>query len=162
MVSSWKGLVFLATLLVVSGCYTYVPVRPMDAMLDARVRVTVSPEQAARLAPVLRNVTPQVVGTLIDRDDQGVMLDVPLYGSSAAGSTQTVRSRIAISFSDLVSLERRELSRWRTAVAVGAALVGVGGSWAVVGGGSGGEDKPKTDIDNAVITWFSIPFAIFD
>lgn len=161
MVFVRKGLVCLVTLVAASGCFTYSPVRPADAMLDTRVRATVSSAQAEELAQALRSATPQVVGTLVERDDEGIMLEVPVWGSTAAGSSQALRNRVSISFSDLVSFEKRTFSPWRTAVSVGAVVAAVTGSWAFIGGGSKIEDKQKTDVDSAVIPWFSIPFTIF-
>jgi hypothetical protein len=154
------GAAAVAAVLIGSGCYVYEPVRPTDAILDARVRATVTPEQAAELAPVLRGVTPQVSGTLVQRTDAGVMLEVPLYGATP-GTSRPVRNRVSIPFSDLVGLEARRLSTWRTAVSVGAVVAGVAGGWAFVGGSDSVDDKPKTDIDNAIITIFRLPVALF-
>lgn len=145
-----------------SGCYVYQPVRPGDALVGSRVRATVSPEQAAELAPVLRNVTPQVTGTLIERSNGSIMLDVPLYGATSSGlSTQALNNRVAIPFADLVSLESRKLSRWRTALTLGAVAAGLTGAWVAATGDEGVNDKPKTGTDNAVIPIFSLPFAVF-
>ena len=150
----------LAVTLTASGCYVYEPVRPADAILDARVRATVTAQHAAELAPALRSVSPQVTGTLVERSDEGLMLEVPLYGS-VQGSSRALHNRVAIPMSDLVGLESRRLSKWRTAVSVGAVVAGVAGGWAFVGGSDSVEDKPKTDIDNAIITIFRLPFALF-
>lgn len=154
------GAVILAVALTASGCYVYEPVRPADAVLDARVRATVTPEQAAELSEVLRALSPQVTGTLVQTSDEGVMLEVPLHGT-IQGSSRALYNRVSIPFSDLVGLETRKLSGWRTAVSVGAVVAGVAGGWSFVGGGDGGEDKPKVDIDNAIITIFRIPLALF-
>ena len=159
MVGRVRALV-LAVALAASGCYVYEPVRPADAVLDARVRATVTPEQAAEMSEALRAVSPQVMGTLVQTTDEGVMLEVPLHGT-IQGSSRALYNRVSIPFSDLVALETRKLSGWRTAVSVGAVVAGVTGGWAFVGGGAGGEDKPKTDIDNAIITIFRIPLALF-
>jgi hypothetical protein len=152
--------VILAVALTASGCYVYEPVRPADAVLDARVRATVTPEQAAELSEALRSVSPQVTGTLVQTSDQGVMLEVPLHGT-IQGSSRALYNRVSIPFSDLVGLETRKLSGWRTAVSVGAVVAGVAGGWAFVGGSDTVDDKPKTDIDQAIITIFRIPLALF-
>jgi hypothetical protein len=148
--------------LAASGCYVYQPVRPGDALVGSRVRATVSAEQAAELAPVLRNVTPQVTGTLVERSSGSIMLDVPLYGATASGlSTQALNNRVAIPFEDLVTLESRRLSTWRTAATLGAVAVGLTGAWVAVTGNQKVDDKSKTGTDNAVIPIFSLPVAIF-
>lgn len=156
-----KGLVCLAVTVAMSGCYTYSPVRPADAVLNARVRATVSSAQAEELAQVLRSATSQVVGTLVERNDERVLLEVPLWAGGTGVSSQALHSRVSIPFSDLVSLESRTFSRWRTAVSVGAVVAAVAGSWTFIGGGTELGDKEKTGIDNAIIPFFSVPFAIF-
>ena len=88
------------------------------------------------------------------------MLEVPLHGAGVA-STRPVYNRVSIPFTDLLALEGRSLSKWRTAVSVGAVVAAVAGGWSFLGGGDSSEDKPKTDIDNAVLPWFSISVPFF-
>jgi hypothetical protein len=141
----------MASLTAVGGCYVYHPVQPADATLNTRVRATVSAEKAAELAPVLRNVTPEVTGTLVARDGTTLMLEVPLYGTGTDG-VDPLHSRVQIQPGDLVSLESRAFSRWRTAT-VGAALVAaVVTGWAVANSGATPGDKQGNGQNNAVLT----------
>ena len=73
-----------------------------------------------------------------------------------------LHNRVELKLDDLVSLETRSLSTWRTAVAVGAIVVAAGGTWAVLSAeNETGTDKPGTGIDNAMISIFRIPFSLF-
>jgi len=158
----WKRIVLLAALLAAGGCYEYHTVRPDDAMLDTRVRATVSPEKAAELEPVLRNVTPEVTGTLIERTPDHLMLEVPIYGAGGGVSNEVLHNRVEVDVSDLVSLETRTLSKWRTAVVVGAIVAATSSTYLVLSSNNqSGADKPGSGIDNAVISIFRIPLGIF-
>jgi hypothetical protein len=158
----WKRIVLLAALVSTGGCYEYHTVRPDDAMLDTRVRATVSPEKAAELEPVLRNVTPEVTGTLIERTPDHLMLEVPIYGAGGGVSNEVLHNRVEVDVSDLVSLETRTLSKWRTAVVVGAIVAATSSTYLVLSSNNqSGADKPGSGIDNAVISIFRIPLGIF-
>ncbi|HSG09334.1 MAG TPA: hypothetical protein VLA36_13315 [Longimicrobiales bacterium] len=145
-----KRVVLLAAALASAGCYVYTPVRPSDAILDSRVRATVSPRQAAELAPVLRNVTPQVVGTLVERNGDTILLDVPLFGAVPGMSSRPVHNRVSLPLADVTALEARTLSRWRTGAVVASVVAGVATGWVVLGGNDIVGDKPKPGADNAI------------
>lgn len=153
----WKRSALLASLFVVGGCYEYHPVRPADAPLDARVRATVSAQQAAELAPVLRNVTPTVAGTLLERDANSILIEVPLYDATAGMSSTPLHNRVRITMDNLVSLEDRKLSKWKTAVSLAAVAAGVTGAYIAVTGAENPPEKDKTGTNNNVISIFRIP-----
>jgi len=133
-----------------SGCYQYYAVNPADAVLDTRVRATVTAEKAAEVAPALNNVTRTLMGTLVDRDGQSLMIEVPLLGTGVDG-TDPLHTRVELAPADLVSLESRTLSKWRTATVVVAVVAAVGAGWTVVNGSSRARERPGTGIDNARI-----------
>jgi hypothetical protein len=139
-----------AVLLATTGCYTYQPVRPGDAVLETRVRATVSARQAAELAPVMRNVTPTISGRLVDRSGEGVTLDVALHGGTMGMSASPLHSRIVIPAGELVTLESRTLSAWRTSLVGGIIVAAVSASWVAISGESTVDEKPKTGTDNAI------------
>jgi len=149
-VSAAKRMGVSVVLLVLGGCYTYQPIRPADAIQDTHVRATVSPSQAAQLVPVLRNVTPQVVGRVAGLEGQSLLLDVPLIGQTPGVSRAPVYNRISLPLSDVVSLEARSLSRWRTSVTVGAAVAAVVAGWVIISGETKVDDKGKTGTDNGI------------
>jgi len=158
----WKRIVLLAALVSTGGCYEYRTVRPGDAVLETRVRATVSPEKAAELEPVLRNVTPTVTGKLIERTPDHLMLEVPIYGAGGGVSNEVLHNRVEVDVGDLVSLETRTLSTWRTVVAVGALVAATSGTWLVLSANNqSGADKPGSNTNNALIPIFRIPLGIF-
>jgi Mg/Co/Ni transporter MgtE len=158
----WMQVAVMAALLGSAGCYEYHSVRPADVALDGRVRATVAPNRAAELAPVLRSNTPTVSGKLIERDAEHILLSVPIYGAGGAVGSQVLHNRIRIPTADLVSLESRTLSGWRTGVAIGAVLAAAGATWAVLSAeNETGTDKPGTGIDNAILTIFRVPLSVF-
>jgi hypothetical protein len=141
----------LVSLMAACGCYVYHPIQPAAAPLNTRVRATVSAEKAAELAPVLRDVTPEVTGTLVSREGDALMLEVPLYGTGTDG-VDPLHSRVEIRPGDLVSLESRTLSKWRTAAVVGVLAAAVVGSWSTITGQAQVTDKPGVGIDNAILS----------
>jgi hypothetical protein len=151
----------LAVLVATGGCYEYQAVRPADAVMDTRVRATVSSEQATELAPVLRDVTPTVQGRLVERDSDSILLEVPLYGATPGVSTAPVHNRVRIPMGDLVSLESRKISRWKTAVALGAVVAAVAGGYTAVTGAENIDGKQKSGTNNNIISIFSLPFTVF-
>ena len=151
--------VLLAMTLLSGGCYVYSPVRPSDAALDAKVRATVTAEQAAELSPGLRNVTPQVSGVVVGRDDRQLLLDVPLYTSAPGLSRRPVHNRVGIPLDDVISLEVRKLSRGRTAATVGALALAVTAGFTLASDDKGSEEKPGQGTDNAIR--IRIPIGIF-
>ncbi len=159
----WTRAILTAALLGSTGCYEYHSIRPQDAALDGRVRATVTPSQAAELAPVLRTNAPVVSGTLIERTDDHILVSVPIYGAEDGGAgSEVLHNRIRIATSDLVSLESRTLSKWRTGVAIGAVVAAVSGTWIVASSGDTNTgDKPGQGTDNALITIFSVPLSFF-
>jgi len=132
------------------ACYVYEPIRPADAVQAAHVRATVSSTQAAELAPVLRNVTPQVVGTVVGLEGASILLDVPLVGQTPGVSRAPVYNRVRLPLEHIVSFESRSLSRWRTGVTLGSAVAAVVAGWVVISGETKVDDKGKTGTDNAI------------
>lgn len=159
--TGWKRWTVLAALMATGGCYVYEPVRPADAVLDARVRATVSATKAAELEPALRNISTQLHGTLTERDGTGVLLEVPLYDPTVGTSGTALKNRIHISFDDLVTLESRSLSKWRTGAVVGALVAGITTTWVVVGGGDKTGDKEKPGVDNNVVIRIPLRFGLW-
>jgi hypothetical protein len=154
--SAW--LLALSMVAATTGCYSYHAVNPSDAVLDTRVRATVSAEKAAELATALNNVTPVIMGTLVERDGQTLMLEVPLLGTGVDGA-DPLHTRVRITPADLVTLESRTLSKLRTGIVLGAVVAAVGTGLTVFNGSSRAVDKPGTGVDNARILRpiFSVP-----
>ena len=142
-----------------AGCYTYRPATLDEIRPESRVRVTVSTERAVALEPVLRDVRRQLVATYVGEDDGSLLLEVPLIGATAGTSTRAVHNRVDVPRADIVAVEARELSLWRTATVAGvlAALVGYGG-YEVFNSGDDEEGKPKPpDVEQIRVPLISVP-----
>ena len=122
----------MALLVLTSGCYTYTPVRPSDAVLDARVRATVAPQVAAEYAEAFRGAGTQLTGSLVGLDSEGLLLDVPVFAGAPGVSRAAMNNRVRIPLDGLVTLESRTLSKWRTGVAVGSLVAALSATWVVV------------------------------
>ena len=149
----------LAGAVLLSGCYTYRPAELGEIRPDSRVRVTVSAERAVALEPVMRDVRRQFVATYLGEQGSSLLMAVPLLGPSPGTATRSVHNRVDIPRADVVALEARELSKWRTAAVAGvlAALVGFGG-YEVFNSGDDEEGKPKPpDVENIRVPLISVP-----
>jgi len=154
------GVAVMAAVVSMSGCFVYTPVRPEDAVPATRVRATVSGSHATDLESVLGSSSSTLSGTLVGRVDEGLMVDVPLYSPNSAGSTSVLYNRVTVPYTELVALESRALSKWRTGVVVGAVVAGVVKGWTVLGGDGSLTDKQKTDTNNAVVPLFSFSLPV--
>lgn len=127
-----RGLL-LALLLSTAGCYVYEPIRPADAVLDARVRATVSQEIAADIETAFRGTGSQLIGTLRAREGTDLLVDVPISSGVQGSSRAPMHNRVRIPQDGLMSLESRTLSAWRTGAVMGALVAAVAATWVVVG-----------------------------
>lgn len=106
---------------VLSGCYTYVPVRPETATAPMRVRAHLSPEGTARVTPVI-GARAQLDGRLVETTPEGLYLEVPSAVVRDGMRTETLTQRLLVPREEVVSLQRRQLDRTRTYL-----FAGVGG-----------------------------------
>ena len=106
-----RNAILLLTTPFVGGCFTYTPVDLQSVVPDMSVRVHVTEEGAARL-PTGSDRDAPIEGTVIQADRTRVSV-LPELGSLSVG--------------DIESVERRELSRRKTWLTVGAGVaVGIG------------------------------------
>ena len=113
-----------ASLLVLGGCFAYVPVEPEAAPVGHEVRVFITPEEMSALRDLddqgLPETTglPEVSGILEGRDRSSLAVRIPV----TAGQNNFIRNpifrEIVIPSSSVVQLELRQLHRGRTALAV--------------------------------------------
>lgn len=110
-----------------TGCYRYVPVAATDVGPQEEVRVRVTNAAAGRLAGELGRFTTQLEGQLARAGPDSVSVAIALADAGAAttGATlgRTPRQLLYLGPAELVAVERRELSRSRTALGVVGALV---------------------------------------
>lgn len=143
-----------------AGCYTYRPAELSEVTPDSRVRLTVSAQQAVELEAALRDTRRTFNATYMGENDGRLLFSVPLLNPTPGMSSRAVNNRVSVPQEEVTSLERRELSTWRTASVIAAGVLAVSfGAWEVFGTNNDGpnEDKPP-DVNNIRIPLFSLPF----
>ena len=110
-----------------SGCFTYVPVDRASVAPGQDVRVFVSRTGLAQLPEALASDR-WVRGSLDAWDSGQLRLQVPIRRSVDGYLGADIREALEIPVGDVLEVERREFSRGRTAamVAVGAAVATAG------------------------------------
>ena len=113
--------------LLLSGCFTYVPVDRASVAPGQDVRVYVSRTGLAQL-PEAFATDRWLRGSLDSWDPDLLRLQVPIRRSAGGYLGPDIREALEIPIGDVLEVERREFSRGRTAaiVAVGAAVATAG------------------------------------
>ena len=113
--------------LLLSGCFTYVPVERASVAPGQDVRVFVSRTGLAQLPEAL--ASDRWVRGSLDAWESGLLrLQVPIRRGADGYLGPDIREALEIPIGDVLEVERREFSRGRTAalVAAGAALAAAG------------------------------------
>lgn len=132
-----------------AGCYTYRPATQAQIAPRQDVRVTVSNTQQAELADVLHTGSPSFAATYLEAENGEMLFSVPLRNPTPGMRTTTLRNRISIPSSDVVQIERRELSVWRTAALAAAIAAGVSTAAVIAfDGNNSARDGKRGGIDN--------------
>ena len=109
-----------------SGCFRYVPAEVGTLPPGNQVRLELTRVAFAELPELPDNSGPDLSGTLVRMDDERLFVRVPINVRMGGLVTQTVQQELAIPASGIVQLERRELSRKRTGLAVAGGLATLG------------------------------------
>ena len=143
-----------------AGCYTYRPAELSEVAPDSRVRLTVSARQAVELEEALRDTRRTFNAMYIGENDGQLLFSVPVLNPMPGMSARAVNNRVSVPREEVTSLERRDLSTWRTASVIAAGALAVGlGAWEVFGANNNGRDEDKPpDVNNIRIPLFSLPF----
>lgn len=143
-----------------AGCYTYAPLGNEPPVLSSEVRIRPAPEFREGLKGVLPGDPGFIKGELLTWDEFGIVVHAVTAGVQYGVRDRSFGQRIVVPWSDVLEVEKRELSRGRTALVVGtgAALAAVilrhlfGGET----GGIGGSDPSPSDGDADIITSITI------
>lgn len=112
----------LAFVVALSGCFGYVPVVEGDPEPDAEVRLRLSNQAAAEISAQTGRTVRSVEGTLLRTTSDSLVVDVH-WGAIYAGTPfEGRRDTLGFARSDVVEVDRREISRLRTGL-VGGGLV---------------------------------------
>lgn len=133
-----RRVLLVASGMLVSGCYSYVPTRMEQIEPGQAVRVRLSPEEADRLQPVRMTDARVMDGIVVHRSDVELLVETPVGRTDPLAGTRSLLQRVNVPFGEVREIERRQRDRLRTGAAIGgvALVVGVGVA-AVLKGGSG-------------------------
>lgn len=125
----------LLTGVLLTGCYSLVPVRVESVTPPMRVRAHLSPAGSERIAPILGSARTTLDGRLVETTSEGFYLEVPAGEVQNGMRTEVLTQKILVSRSELEGLQRRQLDRTRTYIAagIGVAVIGVAIAEALTG-----------------------------
>jgi len=131
-----------------AGCVHYVP---LDDGLPApgdEVRVRVSPDAGARLAPLVQRNPDVLEGRVagVVRPGDSIRVSIPLDPFGRAGPDMP-RQILALHPSELLAVDRKELSRPRTALAGAAMGVVIYGLFRSVSGERSRQNQGEDDLE---------------
>jgi len=136
-----KRFVAVAASVVLSGCFSYIPIEPGDVEPGVSVRARVSPAAGARIAPLLGATDARKLdGTVITRSADTMIVEVPTVVTNNGEFGRTPNQRVSIFRSDLIELEVRRLDRMRTMGLIGGAAVVLGSALVSALKGEPGKD----------------------
>lgn len=156
-----RGSLALLVSVAFAGCYTYRPATQAQIAPQQDVRVTVTSTQQAQLAEVLHTGSPSFAATYLEAENGEILFSVPFRNPAPGMRTTTLRNRISIPSSDVVQIERRELSMWRTTALAAAIAVGVSTAAVIAFDGDGSlRDGKRGGVDENRIPIFGWRFPI--
>jgi len=146
-----------------TGCHSYVPVEPAAVPPGEEVRFELLPQ-----GPRLPNqTTTQVTGLLIGADEADLLVSVPAAIVRDGATLRTLRQEVRFSVDQVARFEQRRLDRARTGVTVLATLALLGVVYNSFGQDRPVGSQPETPIDleagafTAAIRLLSIPWGGF-
>jgi hypothetical protein len=110
----WAAPVGTAALLL-PGCFSYRTAELATVSEGSHVRVHMTRVGFASLPEIPNQSGPRLVGTLAGRNGEDVLLRVPIGEDALDG---TIAQQVSIPTGAIVAVERRQLSRTRTAIAI--------------------------------------------
>ena len=149
-----RGLALRLSILVLSlGCFRYVPAALETVPVGSRLRALISTEAQLRLRDSMGLDARELRGTLVEQGDGHLLLQVRTGSGSPELGGQPLEQRIVVSPGDLLRVDVRRLSPFRTgltlAVFVGAATVVV--YEAFVKGNPGTPEPPPGSMPEQIV-----------
>jgi hypothetical protein len=141
-------LAFGSTVVLLSGCFSYVPGELATVNPEREVRLELTRVGFAQLPEIPNNPGPDISGRVVRQESNRLLLRVPVNIRMDGMVTGIVEQDVVIPAADIVRIEQRVFSRQRTAV---VALGGIGTLIGVIAAfGSGGPpvgQPPEKPID---------------
>jgi hypothetical protein len=117
-----------AALLVLQGCFSYLPIEPGEVEPGLAVRARVSPAASARIAPLLgASEARRLDGTVVTHSPDTLIVEVPTVMADVREFGRTPNQRVSIPRGDLLELEVRRLDRIRTSLVAGTVAAIIAG-----------------------------------
>jgi hypothetical protein len=156
-----ERLLLPALLVLLTGCYSYVPASLETVSPGDQVRVRISAVAADRLEPVRFTTAREMDGAIVRFDDDQLYFDAIIRTVDATGITAMFTQRLNLATTEVQDVQHRRLDVLKTGAAVsgGAFLLG-GAAYAVSRGllrGRTGEYEPIEMHSPFRLRW-SIPF----
>lgn len=125
--SAWGRAAWLTLLAspTAGGCFRYVPVDAASVRPEEEVRVQVAPSAGGRVAQERGTYTTTLEGLLTLRGPDSLSLSLPLM-SGGRESADGLRQTFFLGRGEIVSVERRQVDKAKTAVVTIGALVAAG------------------------------------
>lgn len=157
--AEWRGIPLLAAALLLSGCFGYRGMEPGVVPVGEEVRVHLTRQGVADLPEIPERSGSVVRGRVTRREGDRLVLRVPVALQQDGLLTRELGREVAIEAGQIERLERRELSRGRTALAVAGGLGAAAMLWASLEGGrsEGGDGRPEPPVESVRIPLFRLP-----
>ena len=158
-----ERILLAASVILATGCYTYVPTRLESVQPGDPIRVRISPEAAERLEPVRLTDLRIMDGVVVDEASGELFLDTSVGRLDRERGGRAFTQRVNVSLGEILEVESRERDNLKTGALLGA--LGVAAGLAIVaslqdGGGlqrpdGGGEIEDRR---TPFVLKFRLPF----
>jgi hypothetical protein len=159
---SFRPVLVLMALLT-AGCHAHTPLPLSQVTPGEQVRMRISQEQARALEHLLLRERQVLDGTVVEIAPQ-LLIEVFVATHLQGGSRQDLRQRIALEPSEVLGVERRELDKFRTGLAITAGSAILAGSIVMAltresGGDTRGSEPAPGELRGPTvhIPWRSLP-----
>ncbi len=137
-------LAFVALLVCSAGCYSFEPMEIGELQPQMQIRARLTRSQAEDLTEDLTEVLPGedrlIEGTVVEADDDRLLLLVPVARANRGGRIESLNQRLGIPHAGLLEVELKELHRAKTGALSAAGALAIGYLlWKSLLGGSSGD-----------------------
>ncbi len=123
--SAPRALAALTLLWILPGCYTFQAINPLDAAPGEEIRLVLAGPRTGGLAPSFLRGETLVQGNLVGVSDDSVGVSVWIGAAYRGTPFEPVHQTYSFPRVELVQMERRQLSRVRTALTTAGVLAGI-------------------------------------
>lgn len=117
-----RSLLVIAATMCVAGCHTFQPTSVADLTPGEDIRARITGAFSDSLSTILGGDTRIVEGSYVESTRSSVYIDIPVASAYKGMRLQTLSQRVEIPTTAFLDLERKQRSRARTGLALGAAV----------------------------------------